>query len=160
MLLEIQVRLLRHVDMLITTDIKEYSDSVGPKTWLVLIMFSFCQGELINNIEKNVTSAAEYVEMSKAETHKAVTYKKNPYKIVSLPSFLKRRATAKTATDQNTSDLNHDWAPEPVWTATAPKHPDQHQSLCSVELHFSSGLWYSACLKRLLQDNEEAVIFN
>lgn len=81
---------------------------MGPKTLLVLIKFSFYQGELINNIEKNVTSAAEYVEMSKAETHKAVTYKKNPYKIASLPSFFKRKASAKTATDQNTSDLNHD----------------------------------------------------
>lgn len=47
------------------------------------------QGELINNIEKNVTSAAEYVGQSRAETQKAVTYKKNPSKIASLPNFLK-----------------------------------------------------------------------
>ncbi|KAM7393096.1 hypothetical protein PAMA_007964 [Pampus argenteus] len=69
------------------------------------------QGELINNIEKNVTSAAEYVEMSKAETNKAVSYKKNRYKIASLPSVFKsfkRRTAAKTDSDQNTSDLNHD----------------------------------------------------
>ncbi|XP_056260065.1 syntaxin-2-like isoform X2 [Seriola aureovittata] len=69
------------------------------------------QGELINNIEKNVTSAAEYVFESKAETKKAVTYKKNPYKIASLPSFFKlfkKQTAAVTATDQNTSDLNHD----------------------------------------------------
>ncbi|XP_062290170.1 syntaxin-2-like [Scomber scombrus] len=69
------------------------------------------QGELINNIEKNVTSAAEFVDMSKAETNKAVAYKKNPHKIASLPSFFKpfkRRTTAKTGSDQNTSDLNHD----------------------------------------------------
>lgn len=96
---------------------------MGPKTWLVLVLFSFYQGELINNIEKNVTSAAEYVDKSKAETYKAVTYKKNPYKVASLPSFLKpfkRKTAANTAADQNTSDLNHDWAPEPVWTLTAP----------------------------------------
>ncbi|XP_077398576.1 syntaxin-2-like [Vanacampus margaritifer] len=53
------------------------------------------QGELVNSIEKNVASAAEYVEESKQETHKAVTYKKNPYKIVSLPRIFKsfRRKT-------------------------------------------------------------------
>lgn len=65
------------------------------------------QGELINNIEKNVTSAAEYVEVSKAETCKAVTYKKNPYKIASLPSFFKRKTS-------NPSESNQEWAPEPV----------------------------------------------
>ncbi len=63
---------------------------------------------MINNIEKNVMSAAEYVDISKEETYKAVTYKKNPYKIASLPSFFKRKSSAKTAPDQNTSDLNHD----------------------------------------------------
>uniref|UniRef100_A0A1A8AQJ9 Syntaxin 2a n=1 Tax=Nothobranchius furzeri TaxID=105023 RepID=A0A1A8AQJ9_NOTFU len=47
------------------------------------------QGELINNIEKNVTSAAEYVVDSKEETNKAVSFKKNRYKIASLPRFLK-----------------------------------------------------------------------
>ncbi|XP_026153781.1 syntaxin-2-like isoform X2 [Mastacembelus armatus] len=67
------------------------------------------QGELINNIEKNVTSAAEYVDLSKAEINKAVTYKKNPYKIASLPDFFKsfkRQTPDKTATYQNPSDLN------------------------------------------------------
>uniref|UniRef100_A0A3Q3XL63 t-SNARE coiled-coil homology domain-containing protein n=1 Tax=Mola mola TaxID=94237 RepID=A0A3Q3XL63_MOLML len=44
------------------------------------------QGEMLNNIERNVSGAAEYVQVSKAETHKAVTYKKNPYKVASLPS--------------------------------------------------------------------------
>ncbi|KAM6975418.1 syntaxin-2-like [Tautogolabrus adspersus] len=75
------------------------------------------QGELINNIEKNVTSAAEYVDVSKAETYKAVTYKKNPHKIASLPSFLKtfkRQASSKSGNDQKTSEANHDSAPEPV----------------------------------------------
>lgn len=83
--------------------------------WLCLLC-SY-QGELINNIEKNVTSAAEYVDVSKAETHKAVTYKKNPYKIASFPNFLKpfkRKSTVNTASDQTPSDLNHNWAPGPV----------------------------------------------
>lgn len=84
-------------------------------------MFFFHQGELINNIEKNVTSAAEYIEVSKAETNKAVAYKKNRYKIASLPSFFKtfkKETTAKTASDQNTSDLNHSWTSEPLLTTT------------------------------------------
>uniref|UniRef100_A0A087XNX6 t-SNARE coiled-coil homology domain-containing protein n=1 Tax=Poecilia formosa TaxID=48698 RepID=A0A087XNX6_POEFO len=38
------------------------------------------QGELINNIEKNVTSAGEYVDAAKEETHEALGYKKNRYK--------------------------------------------------------------------------------
>ncbi|XP_045922988.1 syntaxin-2-like [Micropterus dolomieu] len=58
------------------------------------------QGELINNIEKNVMSAAEYVDTSKAETNKAVAYKKNPYKIASLPNFFKRNSASESATDQ------------------------------------------------------------
>uniref|UniRef100_H3BWJ2 t-SNARE coiled-coil homology domain-containing protein n=1 Tax=Tetraodon nigroviridis TaxID=99883 RepID=H3BWJ2_TETNG len=33
------------------------------------------QGELINNIERNVTSAAEFIGQSRAETQKAVRYK-------------------------------------------------------------------------------------
>ncbi|XP_058472812.1 syntaxin-2-like [Solea solea] len=68
------------------------------------------QGDLINNIEKNVSSAVDYVDMSKEETNKAVTYKKNPYKIASLPSFLKpfkRQTSFKTAMDQNPSNSNH-----------------------------------------------------
>uniref|UniRef100_A0A3B3WJF2 t-SNARE coiled-coil homology domain-containing protein n=1 Tax=Poecilia mexicana TaxID=48701 RepID=A0A3B3WJF2_9TELE len=47
------------------------------------------QGELINNIEKNVTSAGEYVDAAKEETHEALGYKKNRYKVVSLPRFFK-----------------------------------------------------------------------
>ncbi|XP_061589424.1 syntaxin-2-like [Cololabis saira] len=69
------------------------------------------QGELINNIQKNVTGAAEYVDVSKEEINKAVIYKKNPSKIISLPSFFrpfKRGSSAKSGTDQDSSDLNHD----------------------------------------------------
>ncbi|XP_019713493.1 syntaxin-2-like [Hippocampus comes] len=68
------------------------------------------QGELVNSIEKNVASAAEYVEESREETHKAVTYKKNPYKLVSLPRFFKsfrRKREANTVTGPNSSDQNH-----------------------------------------------------
>uniref|UniRef100_A0A3Q2PDI5 Syntaxin-2 n=1 Tax=Fundulus heteroclitus TaxID=8078 RepID=A0A3Q2PDI5_FUNHE len=64
------------------------------------------QGELINNIEKNVTSAGEYVDVSKEETNKALLYKKNPYKIASLPRFFKpfrRQSSDKTAADENSS---------------------------------------------------------
>ncbi|XP_068191012.1 syntaxin-2-like isoform X2 [Antennarius striatus] len=69
------------------------------------------QGDLINNIEKNVTSAAEYVDMSKEETSKAVTYKKNRYKIVSVPSFFRsfrRKSSVETDGDRNTSDTHQD----------------------------------------------------
>ncbi|XP_042251021.1 syntaxin-2-like isoform X2 [Thunnus maccoyii] len=97
----------RHQDIIcLESSIKELHEIFVDTAMLLEI-----QGELINNIEKNVTSAAEYVDMSKAETNKAVTYKKNPHKIASLPSFFKpfkRRTAAKTGSDQNTSDLNHD----------------------------------------------------
>ncbi|XP_022624882.1 syntaxin-2-like [Seriola dumerili] len=97
----------RHQDIIcLESSIKELHEILTYTAMLLEI-----QGELINNIEKNVTSAAEYVFESKAETKKAVTYKKNPYKIASLPSFFKlfkKQTAAVTATDQNTSDLNHD----------------------------------------------------
>nr|XP_061800472.1 syntaxin-2-like [Nerophis lumbriciformis] len=70
------------------------------------------QGELINSIEKNVASAAAYVEESREETHKAVMYKKNPYRIVSLPRFFKsfQRKTADNAgTGPNTSNPVHNY---------------------------------------------------
>lgn len=112
MLLEIQVRWLPHLEMFY--DVRnEGIFCLEIQSWLnvrlMSVMFFFYQGELINNIEKNVTSAAEYVDKSKAETQKAVAYKKNPYKIASLPNFLKpfkKHTTAKSSTDQNTPDLN------------------------------------------------------
>ncbi|KAM4635231.1 syntaxin-2-like [Polymixia lowei] len=45
------------------------------------------QGELINNIEKNVSGAVDYVEMAKGETKKAVVYRKKAqrkYVIIAL----------------------------------------------------------------------------
>ncbi|XP_053700526.1 syntaxin-2-like isoform X2 [Synchiropus splendidus] len=71
------------------------------------------EGELINSIEKNVMSAAEYVDQSKSETQKAVDYKKNRYKIASMPNFLKsfRKPTVvKAPEEQLTADLNHNQA--------------------------------------------------
>ncbi|XP_060916969.1 syntaxin-2-like isoform X1 [Labrus mixtus] len=103
----------RHQDIIcLESSMKELHEVFADMAMLLEI-----QGELINNIEKNVTSAAEYVDVSKAETYKAVSYKKNPYKIASMPSFLKtfkRQASTKTANDQKTSEANHDSAPEPV----------------------------------------------
>ncbi|XP_011618412.1 syntaxin-3-like [Takifugu rubripes] len=64
------------------------------------------QGELINNIEKNVTSAAEYVGQARAEAHKAVTYKKNPTRITSLPNFLKPSKKKPNRAKQNRSELD------------------------------------------------------
>lgn len=62
---------------------------------------------MLNNIERNVSGAAEYVQASKAETHKAVTYKKNPYKVASLPGFLKsfkKKTRAQTGPDPSDQD--------------------------------------------------------
>lgn len=39
------------------------------------------QGELVDNIERNVASAVEHVKVSEVETDKAVWYKRNPYKV-------------------------------------------------------------------------------
>lgn len=61
------------------------------------------QGELINNIERNVTSAAEFIGQSRAETQKAVRYKKNPSVVVSLPNFLKP-SMKKANLQQNRSE--------------------------------------------------------
>lgn len=79
------------------------------------ILFSLHQGELINNIERNVMGAAEYVDESKEETEKAIAYKKNRHKVVSLPSFFRpfrKRNSTKTRPEPNPSDLNHNWASE------------------------------------------------
>lgn len=64
------------------------------------------QGELINNIEKNVRSAAESAVQGRAETHKAVTFKKNPTRITSLPTFLKRSKKKTPPAQQTRSELD------------------------------------------------------
>lgn len=68
------------------------------------------QGEMINNIEKNVSSAAEYVGTAKGETKKAVRYQKRARRVRILPSFPSlfksnstRAATATTTTTTTTS---------------------------------------------------------
>ncbi|XP_034402626.1 syntaxin-2-like [Cyclopterus lumpus] len=97
----------RHQDIIcLESSIKELHEIFADTAVLLEV-----QGDLINNIEKNVTSAAEYVDVSKAKTSEAVAYKKNRHKIASLPSFFKsfkRKTTAKTAPDQNASHLNLD----------------------------------------------------
>ncbi|XP_015240110.1 PREDICTED: syntaxin-2-like isoform X1 [Cyprinodon variegatus] len=93
----------RHQDIIsLECSIKELQEILTDTAMLLEI-----QGEMINNIEKNVTSAGEYVDVSKEETHKALEYKKNRYKIASLPSFLKpfrRQASTKSATDEDSSE--------------------------------------------------------
>ncbi|XP_047229620.1 syntaxin-2-like [Girardinichthys multiradiatus] len=64
------------------------------------------QGELINSIEKNVTSAGEYAGAAVEETKKAIYYSKNPYQIAPLPisfKLFKRYTSTKTAADGNSS---------------------------------------------------------
>lgn len=86
----------RHRDIIcLESSIKELHEVFVDTAMLLEV-----QGELINNIEKNVTSASEYVDTSKEETNKAVTYKKNRFKVASLPTFfkpLRRQTSLKTA---------------------------------------------------------------
>ncbi|XP_027882122.1 syntaxin-2-like isoform X1 [Xiphophorus couchianus] len=92
----------RHQDIIsLECSIKELHE-IFTDTAILLEM----QGELINNIEKNVTSAGGDVRASKEETQKALEYKKNPYKVVSLPSFFKsfRRQTNTKAADESSSE--------------------------------------------------------
>uniref|UniRef100_A0A3B5L3L8 t-SNARE coiled-coil homology domain-containing protein n=1 Tax=Xiphophorus couchianus TaxID=32473 RepID=A0A3B5L3L8_9TELE len=76
----------RHQDIIsLECSIKELHE-IFTDTAILLEM----QGELINNIEKNVTSAGGDVRASKEETQKALEYKKNPYKVIftcSSPCF-------------------------------------------------------------------------
>ncbi|KAM9734710.1 syntaxin-2-like isoform 2-T3 [Menidia menidia] len=95
----------RHQDIVgLESSIKELHEIFADTAMLLEI-----QGELINNIERNVMSAAEYVGASRQETHKAVAYKKNRHKIASLPSFFKpfKRQSSLKAETEVPSDLNH-----------------------------------------------------
>ncbi|XP_061782854.1 syntaxin-2-like [Nerophis lumbriciformis] len=96
----------RHEDIVrLEASIRELHEILSDTALLLEI-----QGELVNSIEKNVARAADYVEVSKAQAHKAVIYKKNPTKIVSLPSFLKsfrRQTSAKATTGPSTSHLDN-----------------------------------------------------
>ncbi|XP_061887109.1 syntaxin-2-like isoform X2 [Entelurus aequoreus] len=96
----------RHEDIVrLEASIRELHEILSDTALLLEI-----QGDLVNSIEKNVAHAADYVEVSKAQAHKAVIYKKNPTKIVSLPSFLKsfrRKTSAKATTGPSTSHLDN-----------------------------------------------------
>ncbi|ELK14244.1 Syntaxin-2 [Pteropus alecto] len=60
----------RHKDIMkLETSIRELHEM-----FMDMAMFVETQGEMINNIEKNVTNAADYVEHAKEETKKAIKY--------------------------------------------------------------------------------------
>ncbi|XP_013359187.1 PREDICTED: syntaxin-2 [Chinchilla lanigera] len=60
----------RHKDILkLETSIRELHEM-----FMDMAMFVETQGEMINNIERNVTNATEYVEHAKEETKKAIRY--------------------------------------------------------------------------------------
>ncbi|XP_076019653.1 syntaxin-2-like isoform X1 [Genypterus blacodes] len=82
----------RHRDIVsLESNIKEMQEIFMDTAMLVEV-----QGDLMNNIEKNVTSAAEYVGASKGSTDNAVMYKKNPYTITSLQRSFKKPNSGKT----------------------------------------------------------------
>lgn len=61
----------RHKDIMrLETSIRELHEM-----FLDMAMFVETQGDMINNIEKNVTSAVDYVERAKEDTKKAVKYR-------------------------------------------------------------------------------------
>ncbi|NXG82471.1 STX2 protein, partial [Thinocorus orbignyianus] len=49
-----------------------------------MAMFVETQGEMINNIEKNVMNASDYVEHAKEETKKAVKYQSKARRVCYL----------------------------------------------------------------------------
>lgn len=57
---------------------------------------------MVNNIEKNVSCAVEYVGMANVETKKAVVYQKKARRVRILPSFPSR---LKTPADQKSNEL-------------------------------------------------------
>ncbi|XP_036076983.1 syntaxin-2 isoform X2 [Rousettus aegyptiacus] len=60
----------RHKDIMkLETSIRELHEM-----FMDMAMFVETQGEMINNIEKNVTNATDYVEHAKEETKKAIKY--------------------------------------------------------------------------------------
>lgn len=63
------------------------------------------QGELMNNIEKNVMATASYVDNSKIETDKAIEYKKSSFNLI--PPILLRsfRKHSRKNSDQSTTKL-------------------------------------------------------
>ncbi|XP_029025937.1 syntaxin-2-like isoform X2 [Betta splendens] len=88
----------RHQNIVsLESDIKEMHEIF---TFTAMMMDS--QGGLVNNIERNVMESAQYVHEAQAETKKALAFKKNPYKVASLPNFLKslrKQSSDKTETE-------------------------------------------------------------
>ncbi|KAG9354831.1 hypothetical protein JZ751_001544 [Albula glossodonta] len=75
----------RHKDIIrLESSIKELHDM-----FVDMAMLVETQGEMINNIEKNVTNAVEYIGHAKEETKKAVRYQKKARRVRS-PSWLSR----------------------------------------------------------------------
>lgn len=54
------------------------------KTCHVKTTVCIIQGEMINNIEKNVENAADYIEHAKEETKKAVKYQSKSRRVSEL----------------------------------------------------------------------------
>lgn len=77
----------RHVAVLVESQVtcRRKGGGDSEETWILchfkLTVISSVQGELVDNIERNVASAVEYVKVSEAETEKAVWYKKNRYRV-------------------------------------------------------------------------------
>lgn len=77
----------RHVATLVESQVTcgGREDGNSEEIWFLLqirlTLVLSIQGELMDNIERNVASAIEYVKASEVETDKAVWYKKNPYKV-------------------------------------------------------------------------------
>lgn len=73
----------RHEDILrLESSIRELHEM-----FVDIAMLVQSQGEMLNNIEKNVSDATEYVASAKGETKKAVRYQKNARRVRLLPSF-------------------------------------------------------------------------
>lgn len=57
------------------------------------------QGEMVNNIEKNVSCAVDYVGEAQVATKKAVRYQKQARRVRLLPSFPSLFRTTSSAGD-------------------------------------------------------------
>ncbi|KAF1655284.1 Syntaxin-2, partial [Eudyptes chrysocome] len=70
----------RHKDIMkLESSIRELHEM-----FMDMAMFVETQGEMINNIEKNVMNASDYVEHAKEETKKAVKYKSKARRVCCL----------------------------------------------------------------------------
>lgn len=91
----------RHFDIMsLESSIRELHEIFTDIALLVEI-----QGELMNNIEKNVMGAADYVGNSKIETDKAIEYKKSSFKLIP-PSLMRSfRKHSRSASDPSSIKL-------------------------------------------------------